>query len=213
MVRFLRRGDADSPAPAEPGSDSTDGATTDGGLRVVGKGRPTPKRREAEARRRGPVAPPPKTQREAFKRSRGDKEQRRGAAAERRERMMSGDERFLPLKDRGPVKAYVRDIIDSRRNFMGLFMPLAVGLLLIMMIRDPVISQYVSLVFMAMIIAMIIEAVLLGFHVTRRVRARFPDAPDSGLGLGWYSFSRASQLRKLRIPRPRVTHRDRSKID
>ncbi|WP_211229410.1 DUF3043 domain-containing protein, partial [Nakamurella lactea] len=35
----------------------------------VGKGRPTPKRREAEKVRRGPVAPPPRTQREAVKRS------------------------------------------------------------------------------------------------------------------------------------------------
>jgi len=33
--------------------------------RTAGKGRPTPKRRDAQAQHRGPAAPPPRTRREA----------------------------------------------------------------------------------------------------------------------------------------------------
>ena len=77
------------------------------------KGRPTPKRRDAEARRRGPVAPPPSTQREAYKRSKqtgGTKQDRRKASAERRERMMSGDDQYVLPRDKGPAR---RSLVTS----------------------------------------------------------------------------------------------------
>ena len=44
--------------------------------------------------------------------------------------MAAGDDRYLLPRDRGPVKAYIRDVVDSRPHLMGLFMPLA-GLVLI----------------------------------------------------------------------------------
>ena len=126
-VRFLRRS-----TPSTVGADPTDTDVAQGPgdtSRSAGKGRPTPKRREAETRRRGPAPPPPRTQREASRLARAnrpDKDQRRRDAAERRERMAAGDDRFLMPRDRGPVKAYIRDVVDSRPHLMGLFMPLAI---------------------------------------------------------------------------------------
>src|SRR5262249_22641460 len=116
-VRFLRgntgSGAADSElapvAETEPEQDEVAHRA-----RTGGQGRPPPTRREAEGRKRGPAPPPPRTQREAAARMRGTKEERRAEAAQRRERMLAGDERYLSSRDRGPVRAYVRDLVDSR---------------------------------------------------------------------------------------------------
>lgn len=177
-----------------------------------GKGRPTPKRREAEGRRRGPVAPPPRTTREAIRRNRelrkrnpASKEERRAAAKERRERMMAGDERYLLPRDRGPVKAYVRDLVDSRRNVLGLFMPLAILVFITLLIPLPAVQQYATLLTTVMLLGMVVEGFLNGRRISRQVRAKFPKENVKGASIGWYAFVRASQIRKLRMPKPRVS--------
>lgn len=176
-----------------------------------GKGRPTPKRREAEGKRRGPVAPPPRTTREAMRRNRElrkqnpvSKEERRAAMRERRERMLAGDERYLLPRDRGPVKAYVRDLVDSRRNVLGLFMPMAIAVFITLLIPIPAIQQYATLLTTVLLFGMVVEGFLNGRRITRQVREKFPRENVKGSSLGWYAFVRASQLRKLRMPKPRV---------
>ncbi len=176
-----------------------------------GKGRPTPKRREAEGRRRGPVAPPPKTTREALRRARGSKEDRSELAAKRkaqrleqRKRMNEGDDKYLMPRDRGPVKAYLRDLVDARRNLLGLFMPLAVVVFASLLVPSLEVQQYATLFCLLMLILMVAEGVLNGRRLTKLVRAKFPKDTTRGLSLGWYGFVRATQLRKLRVPKPRV---------
>jgi hypothetical protein len=208
-VRFLRRS-----TPSKVGADSSESATpapTDSeqseAKHTTGKGRPTPKRRDAEGRRRGPAAPPPRTQREAArlaKANRPSKEERRRLADERRERMAAGDERYLMPRDRGPVKAYIRDVVDSRPHIMGLFMPLALVVVLSLLVPVPAAQQYLSLFSLVALSTMIIEGIFLGAAVTRKARERFPDEQVGALSTGWYAFTRASQLRRLRIPKPRV---------
>lgn len=219
-MRFLRRKEADSTDVENDGGEVelTEEEAARNKAHTPGKGRPTPKRREAEQRRRGPVAPPPRTTREAIKRARGNKEERKELAAKRREiratqreRMMAGDEKYLMPRDRGPVKAYIRDSVDSRRNLLGLFMPLAILIFIALLVPSPVVQSYTTLLCLLMLVAMIIEGVLLGGRLTRRVRAKFPKEPIRGLSVGWYAFIRASQLRKLRVPKPRVRPGD--KID
>ncbi|WP_028922767.1 DUF3043 domain-containing protein [Pseudonocardia acaciae] len=216
-MRFLRRRSDDAADTAVEGSEAeVEDATTIkdafGRSYTPAKGRPTPKRRDAEGKRRGPAPPPPKTQREAQKlarKNRASRAERRKEAAERRGRMLAGDERALLPRDRGPVKAYVRDIVDSRPHLAGLFMPLA-GLVILSLVLQstPVIQSYVSLFCMAMMVAMALEGVLLGRRVTQLARARFPKENISPLGLGWYAFSRSSQIRKLRVPKPKVKRGD-----
>ena len=201
-MRLLRRSTdstaVDEPAPAQGPADPA---------RTGGKGRPTPKRREAEAKRRGPAPPPPRTQREAARLARAnrpDKSEQRRLSAERRERMAAGEDKYLMPRDRGPVKAYIRDVVDSRPHLMGLFMPLAVIVVLSVVLPFPGLQQYLSLFSLIALVVMIAEGVLLGLSTTRRARAKFPDATIGALGTGWYTFTRASQLRRLRIPKPRV---------
>jgi hypothetical protein len=191
---------------AEPDAAESDDARPSHGGISAGKGRPTPKRREAEARRRGPIAPPPRTQREAMRRSRGSKEERRAFRAERRDGILAGDDRYLLPRDRGPVRAYVRDLVDARRSLMGLFVPMVAVVLVSIVIRDPIIQYYVSLATMAVLVMIVVEGVFLGRYVTKRVRTKFPDAKASGIGLGMYAFTRATMLRRFRSPRPRVKY-------
>jgi hypothetical protein len=215
-VRFLRRQPADQAAsdPAASGS-AAQGSSTGSeepahtGVRhhTPGKGRPTPKRRDAETRRRGPAPPPPKTQREAMKlakQNRGSRAERRKEAADRRARMMAGDNSALMPRDRGPVKAFVRDAVDARRHVIGLFMPLAGLVFISLVLPIPQIQQMFSLFCIAMMASMVLEGVLLGRRITRQVRERFPKEEIVGFSIGWYAFTRASQLRKLRVPKPRV---------
>jgi hypothetical protein len=205
-VRFLRgnTGATDPEPEPEPAVEELGSDNVSYRARNVGKGRPTPSRREAEGRKRGPAPPPPRTQREALRRMRGSKTQRRNAAAERRERMLAGDEKYLLPRDQGPVKAYVRDLVDSRRHLAGAFMPLALLGLVVVLLPPSVVQQYVSPVSMAMLLAIIIEGVLLGRTVKRRVRERFPTASESAASLGFYAMTRATQLRRLRVPKPRI---------
>jgi hypothetical protein len=207
-VRFLRR--SDEPSTTVTQADAKPSADADGvrvGGKSVGKGRPTPKRRDAEGRRRGPAPAPPRTQREASKlarQNRPNKDERRAQAAERRRRMDAGDDKVLLPRDRGPVKAYVRDVVDSRPHLMGLFMPLAVVVLISVLLPIPAAQQYLSLFSLVALAVMVAEGVTLGIQTTRKARAKFPEENISGLGTGWYAFTRASQLRKLRVPKPKV---------
>lgn len=212
-MRFLRQRAADDIEAADADGDevATVGSSyqqRDGGrTATAGKGRPTPKRRDAEGRRRGPVPPPPKTQREAYRRSKGDKgnkADRRSEAAIRRERMAAGDDKYLMPRDKGPVKAYVRNLVDSRRHLIGLFMPLALLVLVAMLVPSPLIQVYAAPVAMAALLVMVFEGIVMGRSIGRQVRQKFPDSSDSALSLGWYAFVRASQVRKLRMPKPQV---------
>lgn len=181
------------------------------------KGRPTPKRSES-AKRRGPVAPAPLTSAEARQRRkelRGpklSKEERkierisrRADMADRREKMMAGEESYLLPRDKGPVRRYVRNIVDSRRNVLGLFMPAALAMIFFMLALPSLkFQQMLSYAMLILVVVMLIDGFIVGRKVNRMVDEKFPDNTESGWKLGLYAASRASQLRRMRAPRPVV---------
>lgn len=210
----------DNPPPED--DDSADASAQTGDARATApKGRPTPKRSEV-SRRRGPVAPAPMTTAEARKRRKevggrkltkeerkAEKVTRRADMAERRERMMAGEDAYLLPRDKGPVRRYARDLVDSRRNLLGLFMPIALGLILVTLsVPSPAVQQPLSFAMPVLLIVMAIDGFILGRYVNRRVDERFPDNTESGWKLGFYAGSRASQLRRMRAPRPVVNRGD-----
>lgn len=216
-MKLFRRGESSSTdEPADrTGTDgdtaaSSSPATT---TATVSKGRPTRKRRDAEGKRRGPVAPAPMNTKEARARrkaSRGKKQDRKTAATERRAesrdrraRMLAGEDKYLLPRDKGPVRAFARDIVDARRNLVGLFMPLALVLIL-SMFAAPALQSLVTLAMLVMMLFMVGEGFILGRAINNRVRERFPKTTDTGFRLSWYAFVRASQMRKMRAPKPRV---------
>jgi hypothetical protein len=208
---------AQEPDPADDAQDTAGrpGTTT------APKGRPTPKRNEA-TRKRGPVAPAPMTMAEARKRRkelggpklskderRADKLTRRADMAERREKMMAGDDAYLMPRDKGPVRRFVRDVVDARRNLLGLFMPAALGLVFVMVSVPLQYQGLLSPAMLVLVLVMLVDALLVGRRVNKMVDAKFPSNTESGWKLGMYAASRASQLRRMRAPRPQVNRGDK----
>jgi hypothetical protein len=209
--------DAESPASDEDVQTGQERIGT-----TAPKGKPTPKRSEA-GRRRGPVAPAPMTTAEARRRrkevgapklSRDERKSerlaRRADMSERREKMMAGEDAYLLPRDKGPVRRFVRDVVDSRRNVLGLFMPAALGLIFVMLAMPyPKLQQAISFAMPVLLLIMAIDGFIVGRKANRLVDEKFPDNTESGWKLGLYAASRASQLRRMRAPRPQVNRGDK----
>jgi hypothetical protein len=83
-------------------------------------------------------------------------------------------------------------------------MPLALVIFVALIVPNPQLQSYTTLACLMMLVVMIIEGVMNGRRITRLVREKFPKEPVRGLSVGWYAFIRASQIRKLRVPKPRL---------
>jgi cation transport ATPase len=167
----------------------------------TGKGRPTPRRNEAQGRRSGPVPPPPTTRKEAYKRTREQQAAGRGSA---RAAAARGDESSLPARDRGPRRRLVRDIVDARRNAGSFFLVVAALVLLGYFIPNPSVQGYTVFVWFAFFLVIIADSFVLGRRIKRTVTERFPDHPESMRTLIWYGVSRATMIRRWRFPKPQV---------
>lgn len=202
-------GENDEAGPAPEDDEATTGAT---GV-TAPKGRPTPKRDQG---RRGPVAPAPMSASEARARRKAmagpklsreerkvERTERRSRMNDRRARMMAGEEAYLLPRDQGPIKRYVRDIVDSRRNLLGLFMPVSLGLIFIML-GLPQVQLFISPAMLVLVALMAVDGILLGRKVGNMVDVKFPSNTESRWKLGLYASGRASQLRRMRAPRPQV---------
>jgi hypothetical protein len=165
-----------------------------------GKGRPTPKRREAQAHRKL-VEPPPANRKEALKRMR---ERQREERVEAREGMLRGDERYLLPRDRGPVRALVRDIVDARRNVGTWFLAGAFVVLIGGSIPSPLVRSGANIIWFLLVLALLIDGVVLARGIKRAVRDRFPDAKEKMGSLYLYGVLRSTVFRRMRTPRPRV---------
>ncbi|MQA93187.1 MAG: DUF3043 domain-containing protein [Streptosporangiales bacterium] len=168
------------------------------------KGRPTPKRSEVERGQRRPISAPA-DRKQAYRQF---KDRQKADRARAREGMMRGDEKYLPARDRGPVRALARDYVDSRRTLGEFFLWLSLAIVLLAMLPvAPVQAGAYFVVWPAMMVGIIGE----GFWTSRRVKAlaqeRYPG--ESHRGIGMYAAMRALQMRRLRLPPPRVKRGER----
>ncbi|WP_418956648.1 DUF3043 domain-containing protein [Streptomyces tritici] len=167
------------------------------------KGRPTPKRSEAQTqRRRAQTAP--LDRKEAMKRQR---EVRRQELAKQREALASGDERYLPVRDKGPVRRFVRDYVDSRFAVAEFFLPMAVIILVLSMIRAGNLQQISLVLWLGVIVMIVIDSVFLSFRLRKQLNERFPNEPKRGAVA--YGLMRTLQMRRLRLPKPQVKRGER----
>lgn len=169
-----------------------------------GKGRPTPSRREAEAARKQRMKAP-RTRKQQMQNQR---KRQSDARREWRERMKSGDESAMLKRDQGPVRKFARDYVDRRFSFIEYLLPIFVVILLLGFLGPALFGSaeranaFSSTLLLATTIVLIFESTVLSLGVKRQAKRRFPDEPRKWLGL--YTVMRASQLRVLRIPRPRL---------
>lgn len=167
---------------------------------VEGKGRPTPKRKDAEAERRQRLKPP-RNRKEASARMR---DRRRTDRVKMQRALRSGDERHLPTRDRGPVRRFGRDFVDSRWNVAEWLLPLLVIILLLSFLGagSPFAAWLQLVLWSATIIGTVLDTLLLIWRVRREMNRRFPD--ENRRGAVAYAVLRSSQLRRLRLPKPQV---------
>jgi hypothetical protein len=114
------------------------------------------------------------------------------------------DEALHP-RDRGPVRAHVRDLVDVRRRGLAwLFVPGFGGALIAALSPGSDLQRWLLASCAVLLAISIVDGLVLGRMVTRSARARFPDVPVDGLRTGWYAFMRAHRMRSMRLPPPRV---------
>lgn len=181
------------PQPVNDPTPEESGVTRPG--MTQGKGRPTPSRRQQEAARHQPLVP---KDRKAAKVA--DRQNRREQRLHVQQRMASGDERYLPQRDRGAQRAFVRDWVDSRFCMAELLMPIAIMALIFMLIPTGL-QELVMAMFYALLIIVILDSVLLVVGAKRAVRKKFGEVQS---GTGFYALTRSINWRSTRMPRPRV---------
>ncbi|MER6922521.1 DUF3043 domain-containing protein [Streptomyces spiralis] len=167
------------------------------------KGRPTPKRSEAQSQRRS-VANTPTSRKEAAKRQR---EERRTQMERQRQALASGDERYLPARDKGPVRRFARDFIDSRFNIAEFFLPMAVVILVLSMVRVGYLQNLALLLWLVVIVLIVLDSIVTGFRLKKRLAERFP--AENKRGAVAYALMRSLQMRRLRLPKPQVKRGER----
>jgi hypothetical protein len=162
------------------------------------KGRPTPKRKEAQSKRVVSSLAPASTKEEK-KRAR---EQSRASRLASRAAYLRGEESALPIRDKGPARKMVRNLVDSRKSVGEYFLPI-IFVVLLLSVFPVAALQYggIALMYAVLLIA-VVDGVFLSRKIKREVRKRFPDAPTKGLGL--YGWLRSTQMRRLRTPHPQV---------
>ncbi|WJV49240.1 DUF3043 domain-containing protein [Streptomyces flavofungini] len=168
------------------------------------KGRPTPKRALAQSQRRS-VMNTPTTRKEAAKRQR---DERRAAMAKQREALASGDERYLPARDKGPVRKYAREFVDSRFCVAEFFLPMAVIILVLSMVRVPQLQNIALLLWLFVIVLIVVDSVATAIRLKKRLNERFPD--ENKKGAVAYALMRSLQMRRLRLPKPQGKRGGRS---
>jgi hypothetical protein len=162
------------------------------------KGRPTPSRKEAEAAARE-RARAPMDKKAAQKLAR---ERRAESSAKMREGMRTGDERYLPARDQGPVKRAVRDYVDSRLSIAEFMLPLLILIMVMQYSGNDELIRIGSSLMSVTILVVLVDTTWLVFRLKRALRAKFPDDPLKGVT--FYAIMRVLQLRWLRMPKPRV---------
>jgi Protein of unknown function (DUF3043) len=184
-------GNSAAEAPSDPAPARSHAVT-------AGKGRPTPKRSEAERNRRQPYTAP-KDRKEA---SRAVRDRQRADRTRRMEAVRRGEEWALPVRDRGPAKALVRDYVDSRRRLSEYYMYGLIVLLFLLFVRTALVQSIIDGLVIVAVLIMLVEGFFIGRGARAIVTERYPRESTRGLAL--YAAMRALQIRRLRMPKPRI---------
>ena len=203
MFRRRSAGATDGTAQDSPGARSPDAPAEDKSARSpaeTAKGRPTPKRSVAEAKRRQPITGSSRTA--AGPRTPQDKAKARASRAGKYDAMKRGEAWALNPRDRGPTRALARDFVDSKRRISEYYMYVLVVLLVTIFVRNPAIQKFVSPLILVLVVVILIDAWLIRRSLTRLVAEQLPG--ESSRGLTMYSVMRALQIRRFRVPAPRV---------
>lgn len=162
-----------------------------------GKGRATPSRREREAANRRPIVVADRKAARKVSRSR---------AAELRERarigLANGEERYLPVRDRGPQRRFARNVVDSQWTVGEFLIPVFVLFFVATLLVPTATWLFVPLY--GYLAVTIVDGLIRAAMIRRRLTQKLGDRSKVERGLNLYVIMRASQFRSLRMPKPQV---------
>lgn len=167
-----------------------------------GKGRATPTRKEREAANLRPLV--------SSDRKAGNKASRakmNEAREKARVGMANGDEKFLPMKDKGAQRRYIRDYVDARWSVGELIIPMMFLVIILTVIfeKNAMGSVAIFLLWGFFLVA-VIDCIIAGLLIQRKLTAKY-GAEKVQKGNRWYTAMRALQLRPMRLPKPQVKRR------
>ncbi len=166
--------------------------------KVGGKGRPTPTRKEAEAAAKA-RAKVPRTRKEQMQRQRQTKSE---SSKQVRAAMKSGDERYLLARDKGPVRRFIRDYVDSRFSFVELMIPILIVTMVLGYSGNASLATVGNTLLFGMLLLVVLDLVLLRRRIRKQLAVRFPD--ESVKGTTYYAVTRSLQMKFMRMPKPKV---------
>lgn len=166
--------------------------------KVGGKGRPTPTRKEAEAAAKA-RAKQPRTRKDQ---AAAQRRQRSESSKSIRQAMRDGDERYFPARDKGPVRRFIRDYVDSRFSMIELVIPLLLVTMVLGYSGNPTLARWGNTLLLVIVIVVVFDMFWLRFRLRRELARRFPD--KSLKGTTYYAITRAMQMKFMRLPKPRV---------
>lgn len=216
MFRRSSAGATDGKAQGSQGAQTPEAPAKSRPAAEAGKGRPTPKRSEAESNRyrtvtgsttsgRGPVkAPDPRR-----KLTPEEKNRARADRTKQMQAMRRGEEWALGPRDRGPAKKLARDYVDAHRRPMEYYMYALIVLILALFAgrSSSAINVYMQDFLLVIILVIAVDAYLLRRSVIKLVNERLPN--ESTRGLGFYAIMRGLQLRRFRTPAARLKPGDK----
>ena len=167
------------------------------------KGRPTPKRKDAQASTKVSSLAPASTKAEKAR----AREAARASRISQRAAYLRGDESALPARDRGPEKKFVRNYIDSRRSIGEFFLPIIGFVLVLSLIPVGAFAIAGILIMYGVLLFSVIDGFFLSRKIKAEVTKRFPDKSTKGLGL--YGWLRSTQMRRMRAPKPQIQRGDK----
>lgn len=173
---------------------------------TAGKGRPTPKRKDAQAQNLRPLVP---KDRDAS---------RKAAKARMRERenaeyeaMQTGDVNHMPKAERLPWRIYIRDYVDARFNLGESFIPVAFVILVVSIFvtyKWPTLALPLMVLMYVYLFAVIIDIAIMWRKLKKKLIEKYGEKSVArGMRSASYAWSRAIQIRRWRLPKPRYAKR------
>ncbi|WGD36238.1 DUF3043 domain-containing protein [Lysinibacter sp. HNR] len=171
---------------------------SEGDTLPAGKGRPTPSRKDQQAARARPLVSNDRKEAKRVSNARMTEERERVRAG-----MAAGDERFLPARDKGPQRRWLRDYVDARTSIGEFMIPMMGIVLLMTFVPNPTIQLYSVLVIWGFLLLALLDVIFVGFRVKKKLATKFGEDKVQP-GFRWYTAMRILQLRVLRLPKPQV---------
>ena len=119
--------------------------------------------------------------------------------------MANGDEKFLPMRDKGVQRRYIRDYVDARWSVGELILPVMFLMIIVMFIfeKNTGVSSIAIFALWGFFLIAVVDCVVAGLLIQRKLTAKF-GAEKVQKGNRWYIAMRALQLRPMRLPKPQV---------